>query len=1075
LAVATATNGAPPATTGIITTIAGTGTAGVGGDGGPATAAQVNYPVDAAVDAAGNVYIADGNNHRIRKVTAATGAMSTVAGTGVAGFLGDGGPATAARLYYPQSVAVDGAGNVYIADRSNHRIRKLTVATGIITTVAGSGTGGFGGDGGIATAAQLYNPKSVDVDGAGNLYIADWYNHRVRMVTAATGIITTVAGSGTAGYNGDGPATGAHLNQPYGVSVDAAGNVYIADTYNHRLRKVTVATGLISTVAGTGPAGFLGEAGPATTARLYYPVGVTVDGAGNVYIADQSNHRIRKVAAATGVITTVAGSGEADFGGDGGVAPAAQLSYPQSVQVDSAGNLYIADQYNQRIRKVTAPTVPALLLTTVAGTGTYGYNGDGPATSANLSYPYGVAVDGAGNVYAADTYSHRIRKITAGTGVISTVAGSGVAGFAGEGGTATAARLYYPVGVAVDGAGNLYIADQSNQRVRKVTAATGIISTIAGNGTAGGTGDGGAATAAELYNPQSVAVDAAGNVYIADQNNHRIRKVTIATGVITTVAGTGTAGVGGDGGAATLAQLRYPEGIAVDGAGNLYIGDTANHRIRKVTAATGLISTFAGTGTAGFAGEAGLATAARLYYPRGLSVDGAGNLYIADQYNTRIRKVTVATNIITTVAGSGTSAFGGDGGVAPAGQLQLPLAVAVDSSGGLYIADTYNHRVRKAGMPLDPPVLTGMIASPTSIRLTWTAAAGAASYTVKRGSTSGGETVIATGVAGTSFVDAGLTNGLTYYYIVSAVGGGETADSNEISVALIRAVVPSDYDGDRRSDIAIYRPSNGGWYFLRSATNFTGGAGYVWGLSTDKPVVGDYDGDGKNDIAVFRPSSGHWFVLKSSTNFTTSDTYQWGTNGDIPVPADYDGDRKTDVAIYRPSTGRWYVLTSGTGYTSGFGYVWGVSTDVPVPGDYDGDGKADIAVYRTSSAHWFILTSNSNYATYLTYQWGSTGDIPVPGDYDGDGRLDMTIYRPSTGTWYILTSSSGFASGFGYAWGASGDVPVAGDYDGDGRTDIAVYRTSTGHWFILQSSTSFTTPATYQWGSTGDIPILRRE
>ena len=317
---------------------------------------------------------------------------------------------------------------------------------------------------------------------------------------------------------------------------------------------------------------------------------------------------------------------------------AAQLRLPAGVALGGAGNLYIADTANQRIRKVDAAGV----ISTVAGDGTFGFGGDGgPATAAQLYFPNGVAPDGAGNLYIADFNNQRIRKVDA-AGVISTVAGDGTFGFGGDGGPATAAQLYLPSDVALDGAGNLYIADTANQRIRKVDAA-GMISTVAGDGTQGYGGDGGPATAAQLYFPYGVAPDGSGNLYIVDSANQRIRKVD-ASGVITTVAGDGTRGYGGDGGPAVAAQLDLPYGVALDGAGNLYIADTSNDRIRKVDA-SGAISTVAGDGTRGYGGDGGPAVAAQLDLPRGVALDGAGNLYIADSGNDRIRRLTPAPRI----------------------------------------------------------------------------------------------------------------------------------------------------------------------------------------------------------------------------------------------------------------------------------------------------------------------------------------------------------------------------------------------------------------------------------------------
>jgi uncharacterized protein (TIGR03437 family) len=327
-----------------IYTMAGNGTQGFSGDGGPATGAQLNIPRGVALDAAGSLYIADASNSRVRKVS--NGVISTVAGNGGPGFSGDNYPATSTELYAPSGVAVDSAGNLYIADTSNFRIRE--VSNGVITTVAGNGTQGFNGDNGPATSAQLYDACGVAIDSVGNLYIADGNGNRVRKVS--NGVITTVAGNGVAGFSGDnGPATSAQLAGPWGVAVDSAGNLYIADGNNNRIREVS--NGVITTIAGSGVAGFSGDNGPATNARLAGPMGVAVDSAGSLYIADTNNDLIRKVS--NGVITTVAGNGVAGFSGDNGPATSAELSSPVSVAVDSTSDLYIADTFNNRIRVLT--------------------------------------------------------------------------------------------------------------------------------------------------------------------------------------------------------------------------------------------------------------------------------------------------------------------------------------------------------------------------------------------------------------------------------------------------------------------------------------------------------------------------------------------------------------------------------------------------------------------------------------------------------------------------------------------------------------------------------------------------
>ncbi len=612
----------------------------VAGISGTAATAQVNGSSGVAADALGNLYIADRLNHRVRKVTAASGNILTVAGTGSSTFGGDGAAASLARLNNPGGVAVDAAGNVYIADTINHRIRKIDAFTGIISTAAGGGSS-FG-DGGAATSAQLNNPGGVAADAAGNLYIADTDNNRIRKVTASTGNISTVAGTGTSGYSGDGgAATSANIRPPYGVAVDSSGNIYIGTNDGHRVRKVTASTGNISTFAGTGSSGSSGDGGAATSAQLNQPRGVAADAAGNVYIAERGNHRIRKVDA-SGNISTFAGGGSSL--GDGGAATAAQLNRPWGIALDAAGNLYIAETLGYRVRKVDTSGN----ISTVTGTGSAGFSGDargfggdgGAATSARMNTPIGIALDAAGNVYITDTHNQRIRKVNAAAGNVETIAGTGSAGFSGDGAAATSAQVNFPIGIAADAAGNVYIADSNNNRIRQIDASTGNISTVAGTGSSGFSGDGAAAASAELNFPRGVAVDAAGNIYIGDTINHRIRKVDAASGNIETIAGTGSAGSSGDGGAAISAQVNSPAEVAADAAGNVYIADRGNQRIRKIDASTGNIETIAGTGSAGFSGDGAAAASAQVRTPNGVAADAAGNVYVADTWNHRVRKLT---------------------------------------------------------------------------------------------------------------------------------------------------------------------------------------------------------------------------------------------------------------------------------------------------------------------------------------------------------------------------------------------------------------------------------------------------
>jgi len=612
-------------TSGVLTRVAGNGRPGYSGDGGPATSAQLSFSLLAglAVDGQGNIFIAD--NSRVRRVSP-SGTITTVASNGIPGASGDGGPATNAQLVQSSGVAVDAQGNLSIADDT--RIRKVSPA-GIATTVAGTGTSGYSGDGGPATSAQLYGASGVALDGHGNLFIADLFNYRIRKVSA-DGIITTVAGGGTSTTGDGAPATSAELFKPQGAAVDAQGNIFIVEEEASRIRKVSP-SGIISTVGGNGRAGYSGDSGPATSAQIFEPWAVAVDGQGNIFVADAGNRRVREIST-DGNINTVAGGGSINIR-DGSPATSAPIGVPTAVAIDPQGNFFISDQTYNRVWKVS----PAGSIATAAGSGTAGYSGDGgPATSAQIWGPTGVAVDSQGNLFISDSGNDRIRKVSPG-GIITTVAGNGGVGYSGDGGPATSAQLWAPEGLATDGQNNLFIADTANSRIRKVSPG-GIITTVAGAGGFGNSGDGGPAISAQLDFPSAVAVDQQGNIFIADLNNDRIRKVS-PTGTITTVAGNGQFGYSGDGGPATAAQLFSPQGIAVDALGNLYIADTTNLRIRKVSPG-GIITTIGGGGgQQGYSGDGGPATNAQLASPYSLSVDGQGNLFISDDLGYAVRRL----------------------------------------------------------------------------------------------------------------------------------------------------------------------------------------------------------------------------------------------------------------------------------------------------------------------------------------------------------------------------------------------------------------------------------------------------
>jgi sugar lactone lactonase YvrE len=644
---------------------------------GNGSSARFYSPTGVVIDSAGNAYVADNSNHTIRKITP-SGSVTTLAGMARVSGSADGA-GSAARFNTPWGIAIDSMNNLYVADYGNHTIRKIT-PIGVVTTFAGL-SGSIGSADGIGNAARFKYPTGVAVDSTGNVYVADAYNCTIRKITS-TGSVTTFAGLAGSFGNTDGTGSAARFNYPRGIAVDSNGNVFVADTLNYTIRKITPLA-VVSTLAGL--AGVQGNVdGTGSTARFNYPQGVAVDTSGILYMVDSFIYTVRRITSA-GVVTTIAGLA-GSFGSVDGTGNAARFSFLYGIATDSTDNLVVVDTGNHTIRKIT----PLGGVTTWAGlTGSFG-SADGTGSIARFRYPYGLAMDSAGNVYVADTNNYIIRKITS-AGVVSTLAG--FAGSIGStDGAGSAARFAFPTGIAVDSAGNLFVADYYNYSIRKITPG-GLVTTFAGLSGSFGSADG-TGSAARFNTPWGIAIDSTDTLYVADSGNFTIRKITSA-GVVTTLAG--LAGSSGSvDGTGSNARFYNPNGVAIDSVNNIiYVVDTGNHTIRKITA-VGDVTTLAGL--AGSTGSAdGTGIAARFNTPYGLAVDYTGSIYVADTWNHTIRFITPA-GAVSTLAGLALSAGSADG-TANTARFQNPFGIAIATSGNvLIVLDSYNHAIR-SGTP----------------------------------------------------------------------------------------------------------------------------------------------------------------------------------------------------------------------------------------------------------------------------------------------------------------------------------------------------------------------------------------
>ncbi len=794
------------------------GTPGVSGEGD--NTAQFVSPYGLGADSAGNIYVADTFTGTIRKITSA-GVVTRLAGSPDATENKDG-TGSAAQIVGPYAVAVDGVGNVYVANSDdstggggNYQIRKIT-SGGVVTTIrtlperlariavdgagivyfivygghgiykfgsigdptllaGGVGNGSAGYADGTGTNARFDRPSSLAVDQAGNVYVTDTNNHVIRKITSS-GVVTTVAGlAGTQG-NTDGTGTGARFNLPTGLAIDSTGSLYVFDGSNYTVRKIT-SGGVVTTLAGLALAsGSTNGIGNAARFSGYLAGGqeptnnnLAVDGSGNVYVAEPFTATIRKITS-SGVVTTLAGTtGLAAFT-DRPTLVSAQFSSPGGAAADSVGNVYVADAGNRAIRRISSDGA----VTTLKADGFLGTD------ITDFSLPSGVAVDSAGGVYVADRETHTILKIsyTGGGGAIglvgsvSTLAGSfGTTGFTD--GQGAAARFNAPGGVAVDDAGNVYVADTNNHTIRKITngGAVTTLAGLAGNpGASNGTGN-----AARFSSPFGVAVDNTGTIYVAEIQNHTIRKIT-SGGVVTTLAGlAGSGGVADGTGAA--ARFNMPSGVAVDGAGNVYVADTGNHTIRMIFT-DGTVMTRAGSAGSPDATDA-IGNNARFNSPYGVAVDRNNNLLVADSANHTIRSFFGLK--VSTLGGAAGSPGSADGFGSTA-RFNLPRSVAMDQAGNLYVADYQNHTIRKGvfrvqNLPVSTPVVTQTAAINGIVTLSIGFTAGSSYQWFRNGVAMPGASTSSLAVDVTSAGNSGI-----YTVFVTNSSGSVTAASVVLAV-----------------------------------------------------------------------------------------------------------------------------------------------------------------------------------------------------------------------------------------------------------------------------------------------------
>ena len=792
----------------------------------------------------------------------------------------------------------------------------------------------------------------------------------------------------------------------------------------------------ITTVAGNGMWGGTGDGGRATAATLRNPQGVAIDNVGNLYIADSVNQVIREVSAQTGVISTIAGNGLGGYWGDGGPASKAGLNNPTAVALDGAGNLYIADQGNNLVRKITVKTQQ---ITTVAGgggaSGPDGFGDGGAATNALLAGPNDVAVDGAGNIFIADSYHGLVRRVDAASGIITVAAGGGTSSGSdglGDGGPATKASLRDPVAVALDAAGSLYIADSGNCMVRRVDANTGTITVVAGNGRSASSGDSGLAVNASLSSPYGVRVDAAGNVYIADTGASVIRRVSAASGVITTLTGTGAVRYSGDGGLAINAALAHPTSLALDATSNLFVADTQSNAIREISSnATSLAFPTTAVGE--------------------ISATQLINIFKHWNQALKFTALTLGQNFrqqsfgaADCTAGSILSAGSGcliamQFAPASAGPLTGSLTIATNGLGGtggsrtVLLSATGTPAIALPQISFSPAALTfsnqpvGTASPAQSATLSNTGSGPLSISSIRLEGVNASDFTFSSGCQNVLPASAHCSLAVSF----SPIAGGARTASIVVVDELAAAPLTLALNGSTGTPQISFNPGNlnfGSQPLLSSSVQQTATVSNTGSAPLDLSSLA-LSGTNSADFTMTStcPSllaAGSNCLLSIGFSPTSAGSriasigLRSGAVSAQTLLLNGTGSAAVHPVAWRPSTGNW----NGVRDSNGNPIFFGTTGDIAVPGDYDGDGKTDIAVFRPATSMWYIVMSHN--FSVVTQAWGTVGDIPVVGDYDGDGKTDIAVFRPSTGMWYIILSRTW--SAFTQAWGTVGDIPVVG-------------------------------------------------